>query len=248
MADRPVAMSPPMVRALLDRRKTQTRRLLTPGTAFFGSAPRDFWQHGDFARAFVDGRPESGQYVHLPCHIEDGASGICPQCDEMGWEGAVHRLYPRIEVGDRLWVGEGLRRGETDQGVAYKVYAADGRQVDHVAEGWHWKVKTLPSRYCPKWASRLTLHVTAVRVQRLQEISEEDAIAEGAYVAKASGRVADDYASMAVAGRWFATARGWYADLMNRLHGDGFWASNPLVVAVSFDVELAHVDFARASA
>jgi len=249
MTDRAIAMSSPMVRALLDGRKSQTRRLLTKGTGTFGSAPSDFWRHGDLSRAFADGHADSGQYLHVPCHIPDEdvepPTGHCLRCDEMGWWGTVHRFYPRVAPGDRLWVGEGLRREETDQGVAHKAYAADGVPPMHSAEGWDWKVRALPSRYCPKWASRLTLHVTGVRVERLQDISEADAVAEGAYVAKASGRVADDYVSLAVAGVWFATARGWYADLIDRLHGDGTWADNPWVVALTFEVEACNIAGAR---
>ena len=99
-----------------------------------------------------------------------------------------------------------------------------------------------PSIHMPRWASRLTLYVSEVRVQRLQDICEADARAEGAYVGKASGRVADNYATMAVAGHWFASARGWYADLWERLNGPGSWQANPWVAAYTFVPRLGNID------
>lgn len=105
-----------------------------------------------------------------------------------------------------------------------------------------WRQDSVPKPpNMPRWASRLTLTVTDVRVQRLQEISEEDARSEGAYVGKVTGRVADDHATMAF-GQWFFTARTWYSDLWDRINGTGAWAANPWVVAYSFSVERRKID------
>jgi len=103
--------------------------------------------------------------------------------------------------GDRLWVRETIRAkydtesyatadtGRTIDGVYYGmasatsrdwVYAADGEWINDQPQEWvppeH---ETIPSIHMPRWASRLTLEVVSVRVERVQEISEEDAIAEG---------------------------------------------------------------------
>lgn len=240
MTDRPILFSAPMVRALLDGRKTQTRRVLSPGNGVFGSAPRDFWQHADLSRATVDGRPESGQYLHVPCHrdyVETGPSCDCERCAEMGWEGTVHRLWPRTEVGDRLWVREIWRpvhSGDPARGAHYR--------ADH-PDDWCDDTKWKPGIHMFRWASRLTLHVTEVRVQRLQEISAADAEAEGVF-----RHVAEHSLDHIFRGERAATAVRYYAELWERINGKGSWDANPWVVALTFTVENANIDAARVAA
>lgn len=84
------------------------------------------------------------------------------------------RACPYGVPGDRLWVRETFSYlGKKGRGpIAYRANTSDGERV-RVDSPWH------PSIHMPRWASRLTLEITEVRVQRLQEISEEDAIAEG---------------------------------------------------------------------
>lgn len=84
--EHPIPFSAPMVRALLNQRKSQTRRVLSPSNSFFGSASREFWQHCDFEKAFRDGVGSGTEYLHVPCHVE--AEGVCDRCDEMGWAGS----------------------------------------------------------------------------------------------------------------------------------------------------------------
>lgn len=208
MTDRPILFSAPMVRALLDGRKTQTRRMIKA--------------RGDCC--LFDGS-WSDSYVLDPGNAEWRARSI------------------RFAVGDRLWVKETWRAHRAyDQyrpgliGTESRIwYEADGRDnCDQHGKG-------RPSIFMPRWASRLTLCVTDVRVERLQACSEADALAEGAYRGKASGRIADNHAAMCL-GDWFASARGWYADLWDRINGPGAWEANPWVVAVSFDVIKENID------
>lgn len=152
MADRPIIFSSPMVRALLAGTKTQTRRLLKP-------------QPGDMDRPFA---------------MEDGTWHVT---DSRGCN--MSPLPVRYAVGDRLWVREAFigARGYDDDppsrfGNKPIWYCADG--APDREKWWHLSNRLRPSIHMPRWASRLTLTVTEVRVQRLQEISEEDAIAEGA--------------------------------------------------------------------
>src|SRR5690606_14173331 len=128
MTVRPIIFSAPMVRAILEGRKTQTRR---PAW----QAPRVFIQ--------TDGEPP--EPILVPT------------------------VWQKTEPGDLLWVRETW--AESAHGPVYK---ADVLGAD--TDGWGWR----PSIHMPRWASRITLEVTDVRLQRLQEISEEDARAEGA--------------------------------------------------------------------
>lgn len=216
MPDHPIIFSGPMVRALLDGRKSQTRRVM-PDRPLIST---------------FNGRP-----------VAQGKDGI-------------YRSPPtRYAVGDRLWVREAWQHARqrycrcpqgsepapcdawsSGTGCASNrgdvIYRADAESV----------IRWRSSIHMPRWASRLTLLVTDVRVQRLQEISEEDATAEGVYRGKASGRYADSYATMAVAGIWFPSARAWYADYWNRLHGAGSWEANPWIIALTFSVVHANID------
>ena len=105
MMDRPSLFSAQMVRALLDGRKTQTRRIITPGNSLFNGGrwsalhKRQEW---DWEGAWVDGGPSPmgnpGPYLKLPWQAGDD-----------DFQGSVHRIYPVIQPGDRLWVKEAWR-------------------------------------------------------------------------------------------------------------------------------------------
>lgn len=225
MADRPTPFQPPMVRALLAGTKTQTRR---------GMSLRRFRGFTEFGPSDTPG---------YDWHFRDR---------QMRWHDFRHAdllAELPVKVGDRLWVGEALRREETDQGVPYKVYTADGDQPEHVAAGWHWKVKALAGRYCAKVYSRITLHVTEVRVQRLQEIDRDDAKAEGIpefwhdaakiglpRADEDGGHVWDNHTSVEN-----------YRMLWEAINGPGSWDANPWVAAYTFTVERANIEHARAA-
>lgn len=156
--ERPILFSGPMVRAILEGRKTQTRRIVR--TLPNGLKPNCFVGTSGEHKCFTGG-DRSGDVNGLRC--------------------------PFGAPGDRLWVRETIR---ADQGLcpgAWRLtYQADGDGVDLSRElpgdaRLHFGVSRLliPSIHMPRWASRLTLEVAAVRVERLQEISQEDAVAEG---------------------------------------------------------------------
>ena len=163
MAKRPILFSGPMVRALLDGKKTMTRRVLKPQPD--PEAPvagAEFVAQGD----------DPGRWCWLN-----------------GFDGSIVAPFSvPYATGDRLWVREAWATSPTyddlkpsELGGEESIrYAADGYW-----ETWGWgdlgkiKGRNRPSMFMPRWASRLTLIVTDVRVQRLQEISEDDAKAEG---------------------------------------------------------------------
>lgn len=184
MTDRPILFSGPMVRAILEGRKTQTRRLIS-------TKPR-----GHLGGVNLFDGTWTDDYVLDPGNVE--------------WRQQI----VRYAVGDRLWVRETW--SERLEGEA-AIYRADA-ELPIV-----WR----PSIFMPRWASRLTLTVTDVRVQRLQEISRDDVIAEGI-----TEREGEPIA---------AVVAGWhepYAALWDSLNAKRApWASNPWVVAVTFTVE-----------
>lgn len=147
---------------------------------------------------------------------------------------------PRINAGDRLWAREtwqGLSFGDyqpTKSSLCEVRYAATDpcADLDAEARGYPWR----PSIFMPRWASRLTLIVTDVRVERLQDISDADSIAEGVeQSAKFPGRYltpAGDYAVPKVA----------YQRLWENINGKGAWDANPWVAAYTFTVIKQNVD------
>jgi hypothetical protein len=219
-----------MIRALLAGTKTQTRRAIKPQPTVH---PNGAWSW--------EGR--NGGFV--------GAAGT--HVDEGFPESA--RDWNRIQPGDRLWVREAWRSlanyddlAPCEMGGEEPIrYEADGAHQTWGYPGISRIGRLRASMHMPRWASRLTLVVRDVRVQRLHDISEDDARAEGAYVAPRSGRVADDYVTMAIGGVWFASARGWYADLWDRINGDGSWAANPWIAAYTFTVHQQNIDAMPAS-
>ena len=181
-------------------------------------------------RALLAGRKTQTRRI-MPNHdaIAQHAEGFTPIIigrrvyDYAGEEVLSEALFA---VGDRLWVKETWRAGTSWDDNKPSMIAAHV-PVDYVASprsgGPDGKAR--PSIFMPRWASRLTLTVTDVRVQRLQEISEEDAIAEGVETHDgADGPVAE------------------YEALWESINGAGSWEANPWVVAVSFSCERRNID------
>lgn len=202
MTDRPIIFSAPMIRALLDGRKTQDRRVLKP-------------------------QP-------FPC--ADGWGCVDRNGAPQKWLPCLPKLHP-YAPGDRLWVREAWRvDAEWDDcpprefdGADAIHYEADSEQRLHL-----WGNPFTPGRlrspiHMSRWASRLTLLVTEVRVQRLQDISAEDVTAEGI-----------PFESDALAPYEWSVSR--FADIWNSIHGPDAWDANPWVAAISFTVHRCNID------
>lgn len=141
--------------------------------------------------------------------------------------------------GDTLWVREPLRplRHISHEDV---IYEADARFVirDGKRAEWMWKARNISSRFCPRWACRLRLHVTEVRVERLQAITEEDAREEGASCESAlawSDAVGapDPYAAAVAMGY-----RAGFRELWDGINGKRpgcSWADDPWVWVIGFE-------------
>lgn len=158
MTDRPILFKGPLVRAILEDRKTQTRRVMKP-------------QEHCARFELSEGWPEEGQ-----CWMPTSNSG------KVGiFEKYFHRC-PYGVPGDRLWVCETWRIGASGNTVFYK--ADDGCKAVSIFDTLQCSPKWssgiwIPSIFTKRWASRITLDVIEVRVERLQDITPEDAIAEG---------------------------------------------------------------------
>jgi hypothetical protein len=199
---KPILFSAPMVRALLEGRKTQTRRIYKN---------RNGWSDQDI-------------------------------------ESRIRRFafaYP-YDFGDLLWVRETWSGdylfADTPPAQRDSYMTPDGPVLRD--EIWFWAdgapthgdwERPRPGIHMPRWASRLTLEVTGVKIERLQEISEQDAIAEGASCLVTDGE-----------GKFYESERGThrcgFAGLWAHINGADSWDANPWVVAVTFLVHEQNVD------
>lgn len=193
--ERPILFSGAMVRAILDGRKTQTRRVVKP------QPPA--------------GTREVGIY-HYPSdrdcfYPSDGASII----------GAWAQHCPYGQPGDRLWVRETWGFNPDFPGMHSRAcYRAD-RGHEHDGIRWH------PSIHMPRAACRLVLEVTGARVERLQDIGEADARAEGV-------TIKDHHMNGYCAGEMLPPSTRAFHDLWDEINGAGAWDANPWVWVVEF--------------
>lgn len=222
MTDRPILFSAPMVLALLAGRKTQTRRILPTMQDSDASVE---WRSGPTPGFYRTDR--FGSFDHIPVRLP----------------------YAR---GDRLWVRESwytvpayddLKPSEMggEEPIRY--------DADSVWQTWGWAEPRQHGRhrsslFMPRWASRLTLTVTDVRVQRLQEISHEDAIREGVIRDPSKGFIVPgvDHPNPDFPYLARPTAREMYAALWDVIHGSGAWATNQWIVAISFNIKAGNID------
>ena len=224
--DKPILFSAPMIRALLDGRKTQTRRVLNPQPFYNG-----YHFDGNDILCHCDELPPS----ELLRRIGKGRNAYTGSILEDGPE-----WLTGMYVGYRLWVREAW--SHTGNGVwsiadarlsgrSGVIYRADD---DRPGCGW------FPSIHMPREFSRLTLIVTDVRVQRLQEISEEDAIAEGVPLIGRGNSLTAIYEG--ADGKATISARDGFQRLWRTINGPGAWESNPWVAAYTFTVHKANID------
>lgn len=218
MADRPILFSGPMVRALLAGTKTQTRRTFNPQPTMH--------EAGDCT---VNGHRGSVDYLMRE---------IAPK----------HWL--RIAVGDRLYVREAWRPSYGAEGwredlgrVARPAdFDPQTTAIEYLADGTReLGGDNRPGIHMPRWASRITLTVTDVRVERLQDISEADAKAEGANFFVPANHLSHGGWSH---DEWYVseTAKQSYEGLWDRINGEGAWSANPWVAAYTFTVEHGNID------
>ncbi len=202
--ERPILFSAPMVRAILDGRKTQTRRIVNP-QPFAGKS--DEAMRARFIELGALGRDES------LTALLNGARNA----------GFIDVKCPYGKPGDRLWVRETWShdaasveqcRAKYEDAMGGPCYGPYYRATECAPDTLRW----IPSIHMPRWASRINLGITSVRVERLQDISRGDCMAEGC-----------PFPNMAE-----SDPKKWYADLWDSINGNGAWDKNPWVWVVEF--------------
>ena len=203
MKERPILFSAPMVRALLAGTKTQTRRVLkqAKGPSLSVGIPDETPGEAELSWLYGDG---PGYDVHesiklVPC--------------------------PYGQPGDRLWVREAWRAVWSSDNEPPRSFDSSYRfwyEADAPLEDGYGKLR--PSIHMPRIASRITLEVTGVRVERLRDISEADAMAEGAPWAACCAPQEGSH-------------KAGFAALWESINGPGSWDANPWVWVVSFNTE-----------
>ncbi len=190
MKERPILFSAPMVRAILEGRKTMTRRAVR--------IPN--WQDNETERTKL---------------LIDGIKKGFPKC-------------PYGKPGDRLWVRETFT--ESSSGV---IYRADP-MFDHCKKGdisWKWK----PSIFMPRKFSRITLEITNVRVERLQDITEDDADDEGVEICGYDQLFGCPYYKNYQGGKpFYCGGKDSFKSLWESINGPASWSTNPFVWVVEF--------------
>ena len=208
MTEKPILFSAPMVRATLEGRKSQTRRIIKPQPdAVLDGEP--YWHIGGYRTRIGAKRPF-----------------VCPYG----------------QPGDRLWVRETCRAEELPSGLDGVRYLADDcfipiENTEAASDAWlslaaygqrlsgHHKCRKVPDIHMPRWASRITLEITGIRVERLRDINEADATAEG--WTRRDDLTSDD-------GVHREAAREWFMDIWESINGPGSWCANPWVWVVEF--------------
>ena len=210
MTERPILFSGEMVRAILDGRKTQTRRVIKPQPEC-DCAPLEFLD------GLNDRRTWSGCDRQWKCPY--GAVG------DLLWVREIWGVFDRSND----WVEDGQPSPlEIDYAIGYRADGDDFKDVEwKEAPAEHRQLladdRWRPSIHMPRWASRITLEVTDVRAQRVQDIDERDARAEGV----------TPFGGMCPSGSKCGTAFAILWDSINAKRGFP-WESNPWVWAVTF--------------
>jgi len=227
MTDRPIIFSAPMVKALIAGRKSQTRRILKPQPDYLPG------------RLSSPHRDDDGQWVQTATdwQYSESLGNYEPERES----NVPLRLC--YAPGDRLYVREACDIPRP--GVAQILYRSDHPASASIGIKWH------PSIHMPRWVSRLTMTVTDVRVERLNDISEADAWAEGCRPGEMNDLgnpfPADEPDPSGIGERGWDCAGDWFADLWNTIHGPEAWDANPWVVAISFDVRRGNIDMTAPS-
>jgi len=196
MKERPMIFNAEMVRAILDGRKTQTRRIMKPQPTPCTLQKGGHWWPSNVFKTML----------HIEEEMQNGKGG---------WGGLVGDACPFGDVGDRMWVREAWARYNIDQDSHDMAYRAT------TPEDWPEEGRWRPSIHMPRWASRITLEITGVRVERLASVSDDDAGKEG--------YPADPAPYGGSMDKWL-----WFRQLWDSIYPDQSFKHNPWVWVIDF--------------
>lgn len=232
MKERPILFNDEMVRAILEGRKTQTRRIVKH------KYPQ-LWGGGYYAtgKVLIDLENQPGAFMEFRHETQD----------EAGYQGSPASALvpcPHGQPGDRLWAREAhafvpQTAYRCSTGIYQQINPADDYEACVYRENFDrsrsfpWR----PSIHMPRWASRITLEITDVRVERLQGINEADAKAEGVECLGPNENVwtlsNGDKRHWRERG-YTSDAQCLFADLWVSINGPGSWQANPWVWVIDF--------------
>lgn len=238
MKTRPILFNGPMVNALLDGRKTMTRRIVKPQP---NSGPGGEMVDLGGAWGLLDG-DLSGEWV-CPYGVPGDLLWVRETCTIYHTINHIRRASgaSSSEVSDGL-VGYRADGHGTIEDFRSHVASMSGSDLEAVEiNGDRWR----PSIHMPRWASRITLRITDVRVERVQDISEEDARAEG--VAEDAEPCDHKRRSCEEVGCLGPGYRAPFAALWDTINGPDAWDRNDWVWCASFDVLKRNVDEVEAA-
>lgn len=212
--ERPILFSAPMVRAILKGGKTQTRRVVKPQPVM-KDGHWAYWQRGVFSTPYWKNNAGDVQWP-TEKQVIDKFIGC-----------------PYGQPGDRLWIRETWAPRSNGRMLLEQIQqpffaATDGEGDIRKPTGWRWR----PSIHMPRWASRLSLEVTEVRAERLQDITPDDASAEGIW--EFSAKLRDESCKWRDCPSALQQARvAAFRELWESINGAASWAANPWVWVVS---------------
>lgn len=219
MKTRPIIFNTQMVRSVMDGAKTQTRRILKFKTFGFG-------KDGAPASIYMDGSGK-GWVAWMTQNVSaEYTAKIYP--------GEVGFKCPMGEIGSIIYVRETWAELINGHNERYFAYKADGIPNKSDVGDWNWR----PSIHMPKAAARIFLRITDIKVERLQDISEEDAVAEGVqqdvpveknFQIKKRYR---HYSDPTI--HHCEDAKSSFRSLWRSIYGTESWESNPWVWSISF--------------
>lgn len=229
--ERPILFSGEMVRAILDGRKVQTRRMVKP------QPPKECSIHYMIGDESWLPQSKRGPLMHHweawggdlyknrpQDHLCGSHTAKCPygKPGDLLWVRETHAIVPRTAYAHSDGVEQTVNPNDDHDAAIYR------QGFDRSNGGFRWR----PSIHMPRWASRILLEVVSVRVERLQDISEEDAESEGLLRSESLGGCPTwRYQN---GGEGFAYPREAFAGLWQSINGTESWDANPWVWVVEF--------------
>ena len=173
--ERPILFSAPMVRAILDGRKTQTRRIVKPQPTFIESSGRWKWEPTGAVTASREWWEYMDSLSNCPYGVIGDRLWVREAFDIVDDPAAYHKDDGPRDDSPTYQCADAVRRGPNGERWVVDYRAETNTRIMDKTGDRKWR----PSIHMPRWASRITLEIESVRVERVQEISEADARAEG---------------------------------------------------------------------